>query len=128
MPWTFTADQLTQRVNIGATNLAFFRVRNDSTQAITGRAVFNVTPETAGGYFVKLECFCFREQTLQPGQTMDFPVVYYVDPRLVTDPETRDFQSLTLSYTFLPSVNGPAAQTTASQAPPGLGEAARARL
>jgi cytochrome c oxidase assembly protein subunit 11 len=128
MPWTFTADQLSQRVNIGATSLAFFRVRNDSSRPVTGRAVFNVTPETAGGYFVKLECFCFREQTLQPGQTMDFPVVYYVDPRLATDPETRDFQALTLSYTFLPSVNPPPPQRTAALAPPGLGEAARAGL
>jgi cytochrome c oxidase assembly protein subunit 11 len=107
MPWTFTADQLNQNVRLGATNLAFFHVRNNGTTPVTGRAVFNVSPEAAGPYFAKLECFCFREQTLQPGQSIDFPVVYYVDARFADDISTREFTSVTLSYTFLPSVNQP---------------------
>jgi cytochrome c oxidase assembly protein subunit 11 len=110
MPWSFTADQLNQNVRLGATNLAFFHVRNNGPRPVTGRAVFNVSPESAGPYFSKLECFCFREQTLQPGQSMDFPVVYFVDARFADDVSTREFSSITLSYTFLPAVDQTPAQ------------------
>ena len=128
LPWRFTADQLSQDVHIGATNLAFFHVTNQGSQPVTGRAVFNVVPETAGAYFSKLECFCFREQTLQPGQSMDFPVVYFVDPRLVDDLETRQIRAITLSYTFLPAVTQAGAQPAASTGAAPLGEARRTGL
>jgi cytochrome c oxidase assembly protein subunit 11 len=105
LPWRFTADQASQTVKIGASNLAFFKVTNTGDKAVTGRAVYNVVPEQAGLYFQKLECFCFKSQTIQPGQTLDFPVVYFVDPGYVNDPETRDGPEITLSYTFYPAVN-----------------------
>ena len=123
LPWTFTADQLSQQVHIGATSLAFFHVTNTGDRPVTGRAVFNVSPESAGPYFSKLECFCFREQTLQPGQSMDFPVVYFVDPRFVTDIDTRDFSAITLSYTFLPAINQPSTARAENGRASPLGEA-----
>lgn len=102
LPWRFTADQTSQTVKIGATSLAFFKVTNTSDKPYTGRAVYNVVPEQAGIYFQKLECFCFKSQTLQPGQTIEFPVVYFVDPQYVDDPETKAGPEITLSYTFYP--------------------------
>ena len=74
LPWEFKAEQVTQELKIGATGLAFFKVTNNGAQAISGTAAYNVVPESAGPYFQKLECFCFQAQTLQPGQTMEFPV------------------------------------------------------
>src|SRR5688500_15358853 len=81
LPWDFKADQTKQTVKIGETKLAFFRVTNRSKQAMTGRAVFNVVPEEAGRYFQKLDCFCFTDQTIQPGQTVEMPVLYFIDPK-----------------------------------------------
>lgn len=102
IPWDFAPDQATQTVQMGKTGLAFFRVTNRSDAPVTGHAAYNVVPETAAKYFEKLQCFCFTDQTLQPGQTMDFPVVYFVDPKFATDPDTKDGQDITLSYTFFP--------------------------
>ncbi len=101
-PWTFQALQRSQRVRIGGTNIAFFKVTNNSDQAFTGRAAYNVTPDQAGAYVRKLQCFCFSAQTLQPHQTMEFPVVYFVDPKWAADPEMKGIPDLTLSYTFVP--------------------------
>ncbi len=128
LPWRFTADQLTQTVKIGDTGLAFFKVTNLSDRPITGRAVFNVVPEQAGAYFSKLECFCFQDETLQPGQTVDFPVVYFVDPRFADDRETRNTREITLSYTFYPSTDAPASGEGASATARPLGEARRPGL
>jgi cytochrome c oxidase assembly protein subunit 11 len=100
VPWTFTAEQTSQVARIGETKMAYFKVVNTGKTAVTGRAAYNVVPEAAGAYFRKLECFCFREQTLQPGETMEFPVVYFVEPQFATDPETRGKTEVTLSYTF----------------------------
>ena len=75
---------------------------NNSDQAVTGSAVFNVTPLQAGKYFNKIQCFCFSEQTLRPHQTARMPVLYYVDPKILEDPDTRDIKEITLSYTFYP--------------------------
>ena len=122
LPWDFRPDQVSQEVRIGDTGLAFFRVTNNGKTPITGRATYGVTPEQAGPYFQKLECFCFSEQTVQPGATMEFPVVYFVDPRYATDPETRGGQEITLSYTFFP------VEDQVAQAASPLGEAARGRL
>jgi cytochrome c oxidase assembly protein subunit 11 len=103
LAWTFTPNVGSQQVRPGATNLAFFKVTNTSDQPLTGRAVYNVTPESAGAYFSKLECFCFKNQTLAPHQTAEFPVVYFVDPRFGQNDDTRGIQQITLSYTFYPA-------------------------
>jgi cytochrome c oxidase assembly protein subunit 11 len=97
------ADQTAQTVRLGDSKLAFFNVTNNSDQPETGRAVYNVSPATAGAYFSKLQCFCFTNQTVQPHQTVRFPVVYYVDPRFGTNDDTRDIAQITLSYTFYPA-------------------------
>ena len=102
VPWDFAPDQPTQTLQIGKTGLAFFKVTNRSNRAVTGHAAYNVVPESAAKYFEKLQCFCFTDQTLQPGQTMDFPVVYFVDPKFASDPDTKDGEDVTLSYTFFP--------------------------
>jgi len=103
LPWDFQAMQISQDVRIGDTGLAFFKVTNKSDKPYTGRALYNVVPETAGAYFQKLECFCFSNQTIEPGQTVEFPVVYFVDPKFVDDIDTKDKSSITLSYTFFPA-------------------------
>lgn len=121
IPWDFKANQLSQDVRIGATGLAFFHVKNNSDHAITGRASYNVVPEQAAVYFHKLECFCFSDQTLQPGQEADFPVVYFVDPQYASDPETKGGDEITLSYTFFQIANQPKTTQTAASALGGTG-------
>jgi cytochrome c oxidase assembly protein subunit 11 len=103
LPMTFRAEQVTQRVRIGETGLAYFDVTNTSDQPIHATAAYNVVPERAGPYFQKLQCFCFEGQTIQPGQTMKFPVQYFVAPEMATDRESRGVREITLSYTFYPT-------------------------
>jgi cytochrome c oxidase assembly protein subunit 11 len=100
MPWQFGPEQQTQELRLGQRKLAFFKAHNNSNRAITGVASFNVAPENAGRYFNKIHCFCFNQQTLQPGETVDMPVQYYVDPAILQDPEAKDIAQITLSYTF----------------------------
>lgn len=120
LPWTFVADQVSQEVRIGDTGLAFYRVTNNGKTPLTGRASYNVVPESAGLYFQKLECFCFTDQTIAPGATVEFPVVYFIDPGFAEDFETRGAQEVTLSYTFFPS--------TEKKTQAALGGSAGARL
>ena len=103
LAWDFTPNVPSQVVKLGDSKLAFFKVTNTSDQPLTGRAVYNVTPGSAGYFFSKLECFCFTNQTLAPHQTAEFPVVYYVDPRFGLDDDTRAIKQITLSYTFFPA-------------------------
>ncbi|MFI4935790.1 MAG: cytochrome c oxidase assembly protein [Caulobacterales bacterium] len=103
LAWRFTPDQPSQVARVGESKLAFFRVTNTSDQPLTGRAVYNVAPESAGAYFSKLECFCFKNQTIQPGKTVEFPVVYYVDQRFGLDDDSKGISQITLSYTFYPA-------------------------
>jgi cytochrome c oxidase assembly protein subunit 11 len=103
LPWSFKADQASQTIKLGAPGMAFFTVTNTGDKALTGRAAYNVLPESAGPYFLKTQCFCFSDQTIQPGQTERFPVIYYVEPKFATDINTRTFQEVTLSYTFFPA-------------------------
>lgn len=120
LPWTFQTLQASQDVRIGDTGLAFFKVTNPTDKPITGRALYNVVPESAGPYFQKLECFCFTSQTIQPHQTVEFPVVYFVDPQFADDPETKGKSEITLSYTFFPAVedgNSKTGQVAAATTP-----------
>jgi len=100
MPWTFHPSQTTDTVTIGERDIATFVARNNSNQTITGVATFNVTPEQAGQYFNKIQCFCFTEQTLAPGQEVTMPVLYFVDPAMLDDPNMKGVEQITLSYTF----------------------------
>ena len=106
LAWRFEPVQATQTVHLGENKLAFFRATNISNRTLTGRALFNVLPEAAGPYFSKLECFCFKNQTLTPGQSAEFPVVYFVDRRYGSDQDSRGSGEITLSYTFYPAVTG----------------------
>jgi cytochrome c oxidase assembly protein subunit 11 len=108
MPWTFGPEQVTQDVRIGQRTMAFYKARNDSDKPVTGIASYNVAPEIAGKYFNKVHCFCFNQQTLQPGQEVDMPVQYYVDPAILSDPDAKGIEQITLSYTFHTSVEQPA--------------------
>ena len=103
LAWTFKPSQVSQTVKLGETGLAFYTATNTSDRPVTGTAVFNVVPEAAGPHFRKVECFCFTEQTIEPGRTVEFPVVYFVDPELVDDPDARRIDEITLSYTFYPA-------------------------
>lgn len=100
MPWTFAPERASETVQIGTRDLAFYTARNNSTVPITGTASFNVEPEQAAPYFNKIQCFCFTEQTLQPGEEMRMPVLFFVDPAALDDPNMEGVEQITLSYTF----------------------------
>ena len=107
LPWRFEPVERTVRIQPGARTQVSYRATNLTARPTSGEAVFNVTPAKAGQYFSKIECFCFSEQTLKGGQSVDMPVVFFVDPKIRTDPSTRDIDEITLSYTFYP-VESPA--------------------
>jgi len=100
LPWTFVPDQRVIDIKIGETALAFFKASNTSDAPVAGTAVFNVVPELAGRYFTKIECFCFKEQTLAAGASVEMPVTFFVDPKIVDDEDTKNISEITLSYTF----------------------------
>ena len=100
MPWSFKPVVRTMDLRIGETALAFYEAHNPTDHVIAGTASFNVFPDTAGGYFTKIECFCFTEQVLQPGETVHMPVSFFVDPAIVDDPDGKFVHEITLSYTF----------------------------
>ena len=102
LPWEFRPEHPTDTVSIGARDMSIFVAKNLSSEPMTGTATFNVTPALAGKYFNKIQCFCFTEQRLEAGQEVHMPVLYYVDPKIMTDPETKDIEEITLSYTFFP--------------------------
>lgn len=106
LPWRFMPEQEVQTTTIGQKTMAIYTARNLSDKPVTGRAVFNVTPQQAGRYFTKIECFCFTQQTLQPGQEVRMPVIYYVDPAILRDKDNDGLQEITLSYTFYPVEKG----------------------
>lgn len=100
MPWEFKPLVNTVEIRIGETGLAFYEAYNPTDRPITGSAAFNVAPYSMGGYFVKVDCFCFVEQTLEPGERVRMPVTYYVDPEMIDDPEAEGVKTVTLSYTM----------------------------
>ena len=117
--WNFKPEQRTLDVKIGENTLAFYRAENSSKETLTGTATFNVTPEIAGSYFNKVECFCFTEQKLEPGQSIDMPVSFFVDPAILEDEQARDLTQITLSYTFYHTTKAADAAGAAAAAPTG---------
>lgn len=103
LPWIFEPVQRSLTVKVGEENFAYYRATNNSDRAVTGSAVFNVTPDTAGAYFNKIQCFCFTEQTLKPGESVEMPVSFFVDPAIVDDHGLDKVSTITLSYTFYPA-------------------------
>ncbi|MCC7274171.1 MAG: cytochrome c oxidase assembly protein [Alphaproteobacteria bacterium] len=121
LPWTFAPEVPSLRLPIGENALVSFRAHNLAAQPLVGTATFNVTPEKAAPYFAKVQCFCFSEQRLAAGETVEMPVAFYVDPAILQDPGTRDLKTITLSYTFFRAadardqrVAAPAASRTAT--------------
>ena len=103
MPWTFKPEQRSVEVKLGERGLTAFMAYNKADVPVTGTAIYNVTPLKAGKYFHKIQCFCFDAQTLQPGERVDMPVVFFVDPALNDDPNLSDVKTITLSYSFFPA-------------------------
>lgn len=102
LAWEFGPEKREIEIRIGETVQANYQAVNNTDRPLTGQATYNVTPQAAGAYFNKVECFCFTETTLQPGETLEMPVVFFVDPAIVDDEDTRDISTITLSYTFYP--------------------------
>ena len=120
-PWEFEPLQREMTVRVGETALAFYRATNTTERPVTGVASYNVSPFKVGPYFSKLECFCFTEQTLQPGQSMDMPVIFFVDPLMDEEARLDDITTMTLSYTFWEAGDEDRYET--ATAPAGTGEA-----
>lgn len=103
--WTFKPAQRSVTIKLGEVKEIHYFAENDTDHVLRGTAVFNVTPQQAGAYFNKLECFCFTETVVKPGERLEMPVVFFVDPEMVDYEETRDLKTITLSYTFYPSAD-----------------------
>jgi cytochrome c oxidase assembly protein subunit 11 len=120
LDWRFTPETPEIEARLGETQTVFYKVRNAGAAA-AGIATFNVQPGQAGAYFIKIQCFCFNEQTLQTGETMEFPVVFYIEPSIADEPNLKHLRTITLSYTYFASRNGqPVATTSAAAAQPNL--------
>jgi cytochrome c oxidase assembly protein subunit 11 len=116
LPWKFAPEQTEIEVKIGEVVTVFYTVTNQSARTTTGQAAYNVAPLTVGAYFQKINCFCFTEQTMAPGERREMPVVFYVDPSIVSDSDNNGLNSITLSYTFYP-VRDPASRPVAAGEP-----------
>lgn len=106
LPWKFRPDQRRMDVKLGQSGLAYYTVENTSDEVVTGVANFNVMPIKAAPFFIKTDCFCFEEQTIQPGEKLNLPVIFFVDPQLDEDSRLDEIKSMTLSYTFFPTEAG----------------------
>ena len=126
LKWQFAPGQSAASVRLGEDRMAFYVGRNQSAETVTGTATYNVTPEKVGRYFHKTQCFCFDEQTLAPGQQVEFPLSFWVDPAIATDPDTRDVKEITLSYTFFRSLDDAARNGGLDKAGPHVGKRADA--
>ena len=116
LPWKFEPEQTEIEINIGQVVTVYFTVTNQSARTTTGQAAYNVAPLTVGAYFEKINCFCFTEQTMAPGEKREMPVVFYVDPSIVKDSDNDGLNTITLSYTFYP-VREPAPKPLAASEP-----------
>lgn len=116
--WRFEAESQEIKLRVGETKTVFYKVTNTGSRPTTGIATYNVQPERVASYFVKIQCFCFTEHTLQPGESIEAPVVFYVDPEIVKERELNGIRALTLSYTYFPSKAGqPVVEGKAAPAP-----------
>jgi cytochrome c oxidase assembly protein subunit 11 len=111
--WRFQPKQTVMHVKIGEQNMAYFEATNLSNKVKTGSAIYNVSPPVAGAYFDKIQCFCFTKQSLQPGESTEFPVVFFVDPAILKDADGRGVEEITLSYTFYPADSAQLAEAQA---------------
>jgi len=114
LPWTFQPENRSVQVKVGENRLVFFHAVNNSDRAIVGHATFNVVPDRAGRYFSKIQCFCFTEQKLDPGQSVEMPVSFFIAPEILTDRDGDSIQEITLSYTFYPAANQKAVGATSA--------------
>ena len=121
LPWKFAPEQDKVTLKLGGQQVAFYTARNDAATPVTGIALYNVTPDKVGKYFHKTACFCFNQQTLSPGQEMQFPVSFWVDPAIATDPGTADVHVITLSYTFYRTLADAAKTGALAKAGPHVG-------
>jgi cytochrome c oxidase assembly protein subunit 11 len=128
LPWIFAPDQLQVSLNLGDEQVAFYHATNRSNRSVTGMALYNVTPEKVGKYFHKTACFCFNQQTLSANQSMEFPVSFWVDPAIRTDPNTADVKVITLSYTFYRSLADAEKSGALAKAGPHVGPMSAAEL
>ena len=122
LPWAFHPEQEKITLPLGQDQVAFYTAANKGHDAITGVATYNVTPEKVGKYFHKTACFCFDEQTLKPGQQMQFPLSFWVDPAIANDPNTADVKTITLSYTFFRAADDAARTAAMANAGPHVGK------
>ena len=125
LPWKFGPAVKEVSVELGEEKLAIYAAHNLSQSIVTGVALYNVTPEKAAKYFHKTACFCFNEQSLMPGQQMDFPVSFWVDPAIAEDPNTADVHAITLSYTFFRALDDAAKSGALARAGPHVGPLVR---
>jgi cytochrome c oxidase assembly protein subunit 11 len=128
LPWIFSPDQTQISLKLGDEQVAFYHATNKSSRSVTGMALYNVTPEKVGKYFHKTACFCFNKQTLSPQQGMEFPVSFWVDPAIRSDPNTADVKVITLSYTFFRSLDDAAKSGALAKAGPHVGPMSAAEL
>jgi len=125
LPWDFGPVQEEIRLPLGEEQLAFYTARNVAQTPVTGVALYNVTPDTVGKYFHKTACFCFNQQTLAAGESKEFPLSFWVDPAIATDPDTADIHTITLSYTFFRTLEDAAKAGALAQAGPHVGPLTR---
>ena len=123
LPWRFTPEQPSLTLRLGEEGLAFYAAANRADTPVTGISTYNVTPEKVGRYFHKIACFCFDEQTLSPGERVDMPVTFWVDPRIAEDPNTRDITTITLSYSFFRTIEDAKRAGALANAGPHVGRA-----
>jgi cytochrome c oxidase assembly protein subunit 11 len=102
LAWEFKPGESQVKTKIGQQSLTHYVAKNSTNKSISGHATYNVIPFSAGQYFIKIDCFCFQEQTLEAGQKVDMPILFYIDPAIADDPQMNDVKTITLSYTFFP--------------------------